>query len=42
MFWRNEMDKLVSFLITKTVDFGFTLSYTLLTLTGIGLILGVI
>lgn len=36
------MDKLVSFLVIKTIDFGLVLSYTLLTLTGIGLILGVI
>lgn len=35
------MDKLISFIYTKTIDFGMVLSYTLLTLAGIGLIFGV-
>lgn len=42
MRWRNKMDKLVSLLYTKAVDFGMAICYTVLTLTGIGLIFGVI
>jgi hypothetical protein len=36
------MDNLVSWCFTKSLDYGTTLCYTLLTLTGLGLRFGVL